>query len=111
MTISNQEREWALYGVDRNGLTPDCPATKDAQGVWRRKAGRRRRSNADFRSQVLDRDGHTCVECGSTDRLHAHHVVPVAVDPKLAEDVSNGVTLCPPCHGGKHPDLPAKWFI
>lgn len=44
------------------------------------------------------RDG-ACVECGATSQLTAHHLVPVRVDPSLALDPDNCITLCRRCHG------------
>lgn len=51
---------------------------------------------------VRERDGHKCVECGATGRLHAHHIKPWKHHPELRHDVSNGKTLCPPCHQKAH---------
>jgi transposase len=62
----------------------------------------------EWSKQVRERDSGKCVECGATGRLHAHHVKPWKHHPELRFDVSNGVTLCPPCHqkahGWKFPD-------
>lgn len=51
---------------------------------------------------VRARDGHKCVECGATGRLHAHHIKPWKDYPKLRHELSNGITLCPPCHSRAH---------
>lgn len=51
--------------------------------------------------RVRDRDGK-CVECGAVGRLHAHHIKPWKHHPELRFDVSNGITLCPPCHQKAH---------
>jgi transposase len=51
---------------------------------------------------VKDRDGRRCVECGSTDRLHAHHIKRWRDYPDLRYDTDNGVTLCHPCHEKAH---------
>lgn len=45
---------------------------------------------ATFRRRTLATTGGRCAVCGSTDRVQAHHVVPVGVDP--SQDV--GVPLC-----------------
>jgi len=64
-----------------------------------------------WRNAVLLRDGHRCVECGSADSLHVHHVEPYAKFPNLRLVVSNGITLCIEHHRTKHdhfiPDAPA----
>lgn len=59
---------------------------------------------------VKDRDGWRCVECGSTDRLHAHHVKRWKHHPELRYDVSNGVTLCHLCHDKAH-GRQSKYFF
>lgn len=51
---------------------------------------------------VKDRDGWRCRECGSTDRLHSHHIKPWARFPDLRYEVSNGITLCHACHEAAH---------
>lgn len=51
-----------------------------------------------WRESVLNRDGYKCVDCGSTEHLEADHIKPKAIYPELKHDVSNGRTLCHPCH-------------
>lgn len=51
---------------------------------------------------VKDRDNNSCTLCGSTEDLKAHHVFPVATHPWLANDLSNGITLCGECHKNVH---------
>lgn len=52
---------------------------------------------------VRERDGHTCQHCGITGvKLHAHHVKPWQHHPENRFDVSNGLTLCEPCHQKVH---------
>jgi hypothetical protein len=53
---------------------------------------------------VKDRDGWKCVECGATDRLHAHHIKRWCDYPDLRYDMDNGKTLCHPCHEAAHGD-------
>lgn len=55
-----------------------------------------------WRKAVLDRDGHACTRCGSTDRLEAHHLVRWADCPEARVVVENGVTLCHECHTDEH---------
>lgn len=49
---------------------------------------------------VKHRDGFRCVECGSTEDLLAHHIVPRALGGK--DILSNGKTLCRKCHSKTH---------
>lgn len=51
---------------------------------------------------VKDRDGWVCVECTSTERLHAHHIKRWRDYPDLRYELSNGVTLCHQCHERAH---------
>jgi 5-methylcytosine-specific restriction endonuclease McrA len=52
-----------------------------------------------WRADVFKRDDFTCVLCGKHgDRLNADHIKPFSRFPDLRFDVSNGRTLCVPCH-------------
>jgi 5-methylcytosine-specific restriction endonuclease McrA len=48
------------------------------------------------RLAVLQRDGSRCRMCGTSERLHAHHVIPW-IDSK-DDRLTNLVTLCSSCH-------------
>ena len=48
-------------------------------------------------------NGNHCQVCGHASRdLHAHHIIPVWMDPERALDVTNLASLCGPCHRGVH---------
>lgn len=57
-----------------------------------------------WRRAVFERDGYTCVLClarngnGIAVELNADHIKPFYLFPELRLDVSNGRTLCRPCH-------------
>lgn len=52
-----------------------------------------------WRKSVFKRDNHTCQECGvKGGYLNADHIKPFAHFPKLRLSLSNGRTLCVPCH-------------
>jgi len=56
-----------------------------------------------WRMAVLERDGHTCQECGATEiMMNAHHIKAFSIYPALRYDVANGVTLCYECHNRRH---------
>ncbi len=55
-----------------------------------------------WRNAVLKRDGRVCQKCGSTKALHAHHIVRWADSPEMRVVLSNGLTLCEPCHKEEH---------
>lgn len=52
-----------------------------------------------WRKAVFERDGYKCVLCGVNDHdLHVDHIKPFSTFPSLRFEVSNGRTLCQPCH-------------
>jgi len=69
----------------------------------------------DWRKAVFDRDNYTCQGCGVRGcRLEAHHKKPFAYFPALRFEVSNGETLCCPCHNKtkiNFKKLRKKWSI
>jgi 5-methylcytosine-specific restriction endonuclease McrA len=53
----------------------------------------------DWRTAVFERDNYTCCGCGQRGKtLQADHIKPWATHPELRYEVSNGRTLCVPCH-------------
>lgn len=75
------------------GLTPN---------LERERVRRIRRSTeyANWRVQILEKYGYTCVLCGEEDRskLTVDHIKPVRLFPELATDLNNGRVLCNLCH-------------
>jgi hypothetical protein len=65
---------------------------------------RRSEQYADWRKAVFKRDDYRCGHCGDRSesgnrvRLEADHIKPFAMFPELRFDISNGMTLCAPCH-------------
>lgn len=58
-----------------------------------------------WRTAVYERDDYTCYKCNVRGGvLNAHHINAYNIFPELRHDVSNGVTLCTPCHLGFHKD-------
>lgn len=55
-----------------------------------------------WRTQVFERDNHTCQLCGERGtELHPHHILQKCDFPDLIFEVSNGITLCKNCHRSK----------
>jgi len=56
-----------------------------------------------WRKDVFKRDDYSCRRCGKRGgKLNAHHIKPFAQYPKLRFELSNGITLCEPCHRQIH---------
>ena len=53
-----------------------------------------------LRKFCLNRDGGRCTRCGSTQKLEAHHVVPISAGG--ADVPSNVRILCLECHSQLH---------
>lgn len=52
-----------------------------------------------WRKSVFERDNYTCVSCEERGgKLNADHIKPFAFYPELRLELSNGRTLCVPCH-------------
>lgn len=79
--------DYCLY-VGHDPTTQELRKTHDYE-AWRRA--------------VLARDNCTCQTCGARFRvLHAHHIIPWAVDTARRYDIDNGITLCANCHAALH---------
>ncbi len=65
------------------------------------------RQQGDWSQLVMSRDRYRCQDCGSSDKLEAHHIWPQSAYPHLRYLLNNGITLCRPCH--EHASC--KWEI
>ena len=59
---------------------------------------------------VKNRDGYQCVNCGSTKRPEAHHILSYVACEERQIDLANGVTLCRKCHKAFHADAGRSKF-
>lgn len=87
-------------------------ATISGKGHWNWQGGKtpenkRRRNLAELRAwrkAVFERDNYTCQICGARNGngqnvvLNADHIKPWSLYPELRLELSNGRTLCLPCH-------------
>ena len=61
------------------------------------------RNNPQYRAWVIAiKSIGYCESCGSTKKLHAHHILPQATFPHLRLDINNGKCLCQKCHMHLH---------
>jgi 5-methylcytosine-specific restriction endonuclease McrA len=73
--------------------------------AWGSHISYKRHSQATRRwsREVRKRDNFTCQHCGTNPkRLHAHHIVSWKDNEMLRHEISNGITLCTPCHIKAH---------
>jgi predicted HNH restriction endonuclease len=69
----------------------------------------KRNRSKKVKKEALKRDGYSCVKCGSKNRLHVHHVIPLS---KQGKDIlSNVETLCIECHIDAHDGERAATFL
>lgn len=90
--ISIRTREKAARGISngnwKGGITPHNHVIRNSVEY------------IDWRNAVYKRDNYTCRHCGDAQggNLNAHHIKPFAKFPELRFEISNGITLCEPCH-------------
>lgn len=66
----------------------------------RRDRLRRGKVSRVLRQWIFARDGGRCVDCGSSDRLTADHLVPAVMGGR--EWASNLITRCQSCNSRRH---------
>ncbi len=64
--------------------------------VLQRYQRQQNRMSGSIRNEVLDRDGHECLRCGSNDELQVHHMTPVSSGGSHTKE--NLATLCADCN-------------
>jgi hypothetical protein len=71
-----------------------------------------------WKQDVLERDNHTCQECGTEENIEVHHkkemkqmvkefeitTIKQAKECDALWDINNGQSLCVHCHAEEHPD-------
>lgn len=69
------------------------------------ETGAQRKSNhaaAQWSHEVREKDNYKCHICGNTERVEAHHIIPVSADRQFMYSVNNGIALCNRCHALVH---------
>ncbi len=83
----------------------------DGRSITQRIKETDKRKYRKWRKRVLTRDGFSCVSCGAKDvTFHADHIKKWAVYPELRYKLSNGQTLCEPCHYAKNKDEGKRYW-
>jgi hypothetical protein len=78
---------------------PNHPNWKDGINRLERHLEMGRIEYKNWRKAVFERDNYTCVNCNKRGGdIHADHIKPFARFKELRYEVSNGRTLCVPCH-------------
>lgn len=120
-TKCNQEKEIEKFVKSQGQYRNYCKECKNKarrtgkpvgnKGIFRSR-GRGGRYDCKFRKEIIERDGHKCTRCGSTETLHTHHIVPWKESIELRFEPSNVITLCDVCHAivePKFPKNPIAW--
>lgn len=85
----------AIRRREENPRWSGGPEGRKARGARSRSCVQQR----DWSRAVLRRDDYTCQFCGKRGGdLHADHINPFAEYPEFRWELSNGRTLCKPCH-------------
>ena len=104
--------EWPPRNKKRKYCSVEC-SQKTERGslchLWKGghskgyKTGYWTKEYKDWRTVVFERDNYTCQECNASGiYLEAHHIKGFTKYPEYRFDVSNGRTLCRPCHMDFH---------
>lgn len=86
------------YSLYRERIMPSHEQPTWRGGITRlTQLGRGTKLYKQWQRAVKERDGK-CVWCGSEDQLEADHIRRWSTHPHLRYDITNGRTLCRPCH-------------
>lgn len=107
---SPQQRAAVSVAAKARAGKPNLSVRGPLNGNWKGGGKRRERQEAMgrieyklWREAVFKKDDFTCRKCGMRGgKLHAHHIFTWVESPLLRYDISNGATLCVPCHREHH---------
>lgn len=84
--------------IEKTRKGKDCPSWKGG-ATPKNQVIRTSEEYKNWRKAVFARDDYACQECKTRGgKLHAHHVKAFVAFPELRLEISNGQTLCVPCH-------------
>lgn len=105
--ISRKRMKGVPISMERRAKMSQSALRGDKSPLWR---GGRSTKNAllrhsfqysVWRKSVFERDDYSCQFCGKRGgKLNADHIKPFALFPDLRFELTNGRTLCEPCHRG-----------
>jgi hypothetical protein len=74
--------------------------------------GKSRRCKAarDWSRAVIERDGCRCQNCGSSEKLQAHHIIAWRLEESSRFDTDNGITYCSSCHNSIEKKGTSPWI-
>lgn len=102
-SISSGKKKYCSVACNPNTIKKG-QYSKEKHPMWRGEARsedvRDRESDAckSWRREVMERDKFKCQDCGCGGTMSAHHIKRFRDFKELRFDVSNGITLCWPCH-------------
>jgi len=88
--------------LDEYGFITRNVFSIEVHKIWIDRRDRNSPQYRDWRMAVMQRDGFMCQECGCKKDIQAHHIKPWKDNKLLRYEVSNGITLCRPCHLKAH---------
>jgi len=95
-SLNNKPGEQRLYCSESCKL--DCPTYNQQKYPKGFKLNTSREVQPELRQMVLERDGWTCIKCGSKKSLHCHHLEGIRWNPLESADIDMCATLCKSCH-------------
>ena len=86
------------YDTELPDVTPPANSEHEVPDTW--SYTKKRHALGRFRKTVRERQGWTCLICGSKVRevIDVAHISPYASDPKNRANPANGIALCGFCH-------------
>lgn len=112
LRVLNKLNQWIkIDEIHLENVLINIRALVEGKKLYKWQYQKSNRLDNNIRIAALMRDGFACVDCGSKERLQAHHISPKYA--KGIDSIYNVVTLCEPCHiktFGKELDLMEKYF-